>query len=279
MSDAVRDTGRRAAQLGRRTGNSGLLDGLARLGLAARGLVYVIVGWLAIQVALGGGDRQTDRTGALNAIAAKPFGRLLLLVLALGFAGYALWQLTEAAYGHNDEDKDAKRTAKRLSSLGKGLLYGTFCVSALRLATGSGGGGGDKQQPLTARVLSVGGGRFLVGLVGVAVICGGGYLAVSGLRQKFEDKLDTQRMSEATRKVAEAVGTVGLVARGVVFALAGLFLVQAAVTFDPRRAKGLDATLQTIAARPYGLWLLGVTAFGLLAFGFYSFIEAVYRRL
>ncbi len=247
------------------------VEALARLGLAARGLVYVVIGVIAVQIALGK-KGEADRNGALGAIREQPFGEVLLVVLAIGFAGYAAWRLLEAAVGHQDEH-GGKKVAKRLGSLARGLLYASFSVTTLTFV--STGGSQDKTKPLTARVMAMTGGQLLVGAAGVAVIGGGLYIAYRGLSKKFLKKLTLP--SPTSRTLAERLGTAGLVGRGLVFCLLGGFLVDAAVTFDPNKAKGLDAALKTLAQQAFGTFLLFVAAVGLLAFGAWSFVEARYR--
>lgn len=260
----------------RQAGDSKPVEGLARLGLAARGLVYVVIGLLALQIAFGGGGK-ADRSGALAAIRDQPFGEVLLVVLVIGFAGYAAWRLLQAAAGHQDEEDEKKRIVKRLGSLARGVLYASFAVTTLTFVTS--GGSKDKTTPETARALGLPGGQVLVFLVGAAVIGGGIYMAYRGITTKFEKRLDLGSASPTTRTVATRVGTAGLVGRGLVFVLIGGFLIDAAVTFDPKKAKGLDAALKTLAQQAFGSVLLIVAALGLLAFGAWSFVEARYRKV
>lgn len=252
------------------------VEALARLGLAARGLIYTVIGILAVKVAFGRPGK-ADRNGALAAIKGQPFGGLLLVVLAIGFAGYATWRLLEAAVGHHDAEEGRKRTVKRFGSLARGVLYASFAVTTLRFVTS--GGGSDKTKPLTARLMAVTGGQLLVGLIGAAVIGGGLYMAYRGISKKFLKRLDLGSASASTRTVCERIGVAGLVGRGVVFCLLGWFLIQAAVAFDPNKAKGLDAALKTVAQEPFGQFLLAAAAAGLLAFGAWSFVEARYRKV
>ncbi len=247
------------------------VEALARLGLAARGLVYVVIGLIAVQIAVGKGG-EADRNGALGAIRKQPFGQVLLVVLAVGFAGYAAWRLLEAAVGHQDE-QGGKKLMKRLGSLVRALLYGSFAITTLTFV--SSGGSQDRTRPLTARVMAMTGGQLLVGAAGVAVIGGGLYMAYRGLSRKFLKKLTLP--SPTSRTLAKRLGTAGLVGRGLVFCLIGGFLVEAAVTFDPKKAKGLDAALKTLAQQAFGTVLLLIAALGLLAFGAWSFVEARYR--
>jgi Na+/H+ antiporter NhaD/arsenite permease-like protein len=265
-----------AKQAARRAHNSDAVEWLARLGLVARGVIWLTVGLLAAQVARGDTER-ADKNGALEAIKDKPFGELLLVVLAVGFLGYAAWRLLEGAVGNRDESDDRKRWAKRLGSLFRGAIYLFLAGSTAKFLVR--GGSDDKTQPLTARIMAATGGRTVVLLIGAGLVVGGLAMAYRGLRQKFEDLVELDRMPDPLKAVTRVVGTSGLVSRGLVFALIGGFLIDAAVTFDPDKAKGLDATLKTVAHQPFGRVVLFVGAVGLLAFALWSWIEARYRKL
>ncbi len=255
------------------------LHRLARLGLAARGVTYLLIGLLAVQVALGRGRQESDQNGALQTVARQPFGTLLLWLLALGFAGYAAWRLTEVALGETGGDRGAKG---RVKSLVRALAYASLCFTTVSLLTGKGNSsGGSARQSvfLTAKAMQHGWGRALVGVVGVILVGVGGMLVVEGVRRKFEKYLRLNEMSASTRAVVEKLGMFGTAARGLVFALAGFLLVSAAVTFDPDKARGLDGALKSLARSGPGPWLLGVVALGLVAFGLYGLAEARYRRV
>ena len=274
-----------AQHAARRAADSEWTDRLARLGFCARGLIYVIVGAIAFEIARSpksGADEEASKEGALREIADRSFGRPLLVVLAVGLAGYALWRATEALWGRRDEDDDTKRLAKRAFSGARAILYAAFCVSTVRFATRSspsGGGGDQQEESWTARVLDWPAGQLLVGAVGAGLIGGGLYVAYRGLAQKFEKRLDTSDMGPTTGLVVDVLGTLGLAARGLVFSVAGFLLVKAAIDFNPEEATGVDGTLRVIAHQAYGQVLLTVTAVGLVAYGLYSFAEARYRRL
>ncbi len=283
--DAVVHEAKRGA---RRAGNSEWLDRAARIGFAARGLLYLTVAFLAASIAFGRSGQSADKQGAVLALAGTPLGTLLLVLLVGGLTGLGLWQLTEAVWGRRQEDNDAKRTAKRGASAGKAVLYLALAASALSVLlsgkrsskAGAGAGGGtQKESAWTARVLDLPAGRILVILAGLALVGAGGWLVLRGLRRKFEKHIDTASMPDQLGRVATTVGLLGHVARGVVAGLAGLLLVKAALDYDPEEAKGVDGTLRTIAEQPYGKLLLLLAAAGLAAFGLYSFVEARYRRL
>ncbi len=261
------------------------MDWLARLGFCSRGVVYAVIGLLGLNIAWRGtsGDASASKEGALREISERYFGRSLLLVLAVGLAGYAMWRLSEALWGKRDEDDDAKRTAKRLLSAGKAGTYLVLLASTLKFVSegpSAGGSQGDEQeQTMTARVLELPGGRVAVIAVGLALIAGGLYVIYRGLAQKFDKRLDTSEMGPVMGRAVDVAGTYGLLARGLVFALLGFVLVKAAVDFDPEKANGIDGTLKLIASHAYGTILLTATALGLIAYGIYSLAEARYRQL
>jgi hypothetical protein len=266
-------TAHRAKSSARNAEGSTPVDRLARFGLVCRGLVWLVVGGLAVDVALGGHAR-ADRQGALEVIRDQPLGGPLLALLGAGFAGYAAWRLLQAVVGHRDAD-GAKRWLKRTASLARGGLYGGLAVSTVKFLLA--GPEGDSTAPLTARVMRHSGGQLLIGVVGIGLILGGLVMAVRGAKQDFDDKL--KPVPRDLRGVVKVVGTAGLVGRGLVFALIGGFLLEAAVSFDPAKAKGLDAALKSLAHEPYGRGLIGLAAAGLVAFALWSFAEARWRKV
>lgn len=264
-------------RLARKAEGSDAADWGARAGLVARGVLWFVMSLLAFKVALGGSG-QADKTGALSALRDQPLGQLLLLVLAAAFAAHAVFRLLEGTVGRRDEDDDQKRWLKRLWSLGRVVVYGFLSFSTARfLASGGGGGGGEDARKPTAQVMSLPAGAWLVGLIGVGIVIAGLVMTVRGVRQDFTDRLDlpTGRMA----RVVRAVGMAGLGGRGLVYALVGSFLVRAAVTFDPDKAKGLDASLKALAAQPFGTALLLLAAAAMLSYAAWSFLEARYRDL
>lgn len=269
------DSAAKAQSTARDVEDSDAVHGLARLGLAARGLVWLVIGLLALSVLLGGSE-QIDQGGALREVADKPFGTVLLVVLAVGFFGHALWRLLSAAVGHSDED-GAKRWLKRAGSLLRGLVYASLGVAVVRFLTA--GASSDKTKSVTADVMAATGGRWLVGLGGLVAIGIGIAMAVRGVRQDHADKLESWRMPAGLRRPAVRIGVVGQIGRGAVFTLIGAFLLRAAWLFDPEQAKGLDAALATVSQQPYGKALLALAVLGVLAFAIWSFVEALYKKL
>lgn len=248
---------------------------LARLGIAARGLVWLVLAVLAFSV-VRGRSAQTDQAGALRELAQAPFGEPLLLALAVGFLGYGVYCALSAAVGHRDES-GLTRARHRLTSLGKAGVYLMLCVSTVSfLARGSGGASASSR---TADVMSRPGGRTAVLLAGVAVIVVGVVMAGRGLARRHAACLEDYRVPDALRMPAIVVGLVGHVGRGVVVALVGMFLARAAILFDPQQAKGLDAALQSVVEQPYGRSLLSLAVVGMLAYALWSFFESAYRDI
>lgn len=264
-----------AGGVARQAANSDWLNRLARLGFVAKGIVYALIGVLALQVATGSSER-TDQKGALQKVAEQPFGSLVLWLMALGFAAYAAWRFSEAAWGRRDEPDEKKRTAKRIGSAANGLVYLFFGVLAVKTVLG---GSSSSQRGWTAKALDHTGGQTLVVVVGLVVIVIAIGLAVRGLKTDFEKHLDVAHMSPTTYSAVRRLGQIGYVCRGGVFALVGIFVIKAAVDHKPGQARGFDVALKSVAHAPFGQFLLIVAALGLLCFGAYCLAEARYRRL
>ena len=250
---------------------------LARAGLFARGVAFGIIGVLALELALGDGGKATNQKGALQTIAQGTFGKLLLVLLALGLAGYAIWRLVRAALGHGKEQSDS--TGERIGALGSGVTYVLVCATAIEILAGSGSSSSGSPQKATAGVLGWTGGPVLVGIAGVFVVGIGIYQVYKGLSRKFLDTTKTELMEPPTEAAFTTLGIFGHVARGVVFALAGDGIFRAAIQYDPDKARGLDGALNDLAHASYGGWLLGLVALGLIGFAGYSIADARYRRV
>lgn len=263
----------------RRAADNPWAERLARLGLGARGVLFIVLGILTFRVAFGHTKDQASQKGALQEIAAQPGGLILVWIVAIGLIGYALWRLASAALGPV-ADPVATDAKQRVKALAEGIGYGAVAIIAVKVATGSGssssGGGGQKQ---TATVLSWPGGQFLVGLVGLVIIGVGVFYVVDGVKADFTKELKLGGMSPTARKAVIALGRFGRIAQGVVFGIIGVLVMIAAVQFDPNKAKGLDGALKTLAAQPYGKWVLGIIALGFLAYGVYGLAEAKLRRV
>ena len=264
------------ASAARRAHRSDPAEWGARSGLVARGLLWLVVGMLAANVALGDRGSHPSKSGALATVRDQPLGEVLLAALAVAFAGHAAFRLLEGTVGRRDEDDERKRWLKRAWSLCRVGVYGFFAVSTVRFLLGGGSSAENASKP-TAEVMSWPAGRWLVGAVGAGVVIAGLVMVVRGVRQDFTDKLDLP--SGTARTVVERVGTAGLAGRGLVYALVGGFLVDAAARFDPHRAKGLDASLRALTDAPMGPLLLWCAVAALLSFALWSFLEARYRSL
>jgi hypothetical protein len=260
----------------RKAARSDTLARVARAGLAARAAIYLLIGVLAISLAAGHTSSEDDQRGALQQLSRHVAGHLLVWVIAVGLAGYALWRFSEAAFGVVGEGRKA---GPRVKSFFRGCIYSVFSLSAFEIAlyrpTGS---QAAQQEDISAKVMRHSGGRMVVGIVGAIVVVVGLSLVWEGLTRKFEKYLDMAAMAPETRRVVEVLGVVGTVARGFVFALAGVFVIQAAWDYQPRKAAGLDGALRSLRDHQAGPWLLGLVALGLVAFGIYGFAEARWRR-
>ena len=248
-----------------------------RVGFVARGIVYILIGVLAVQIAFGHGGAQADRQGALQQIASEPFGDTMLWILAVGFGCMTLWQAFTAVFGEDGE----KKKGPRLVCAGSAVLYASVCWGTAAFAAGGGSqsGGDTKSRDWTATALKLPAGQVLVAIAGVVLFGVGVGIVVQALRRTFLKKLRTGEMGRRTEQVVTALGLGGTAARGVVFAAAGVFVLIAAVTFDPHKAKGIDATLRSFAHTPAGPWLLVLVAVGMMLFGLFSFASARWRRL
>ena len=249
---------------------------LARAGLAARGVIYLLIGWVAVLVALGHSSREADQQGALQLLAGKPYGLVSLLLLGIGFAAYALWRLSEAAFGVTGEGNGA---GARLTSLGRAVIYAGFAYLTFTVISGTQRSQSRQQQDMTATAMQHAAGRWLVGIVGLIVVVIGLVVVGQGARRTFMKYLQASQMSPRTRRVVELLGVVGTIARGLVFALAGVLVIDAAITHQASESGGLDKALLTLRNQPYGEFLMMLAALGLVVFGIYGLCEARWRRV
>lgn len=277
-----RDIGRRIAAkaTGRRSAKRAPLRLLGRAGFFARGLMYVVIGWIALEIAFGKTSQQADKNGALQAFGRSPGGEIALWVLAVGFFGMAVWRLSEAAFGTPETDRK-KAVWTRLTAFAKAVAYGVIGYTVIDYAIGAGGSQSSDQQSvdLTATLMRHPGGRVLVAVIGLVLVGAGLFLAFQAWRQRFKKNLMLDDMGRRTRQAVEWLGRIGGIARGAVFVTAGVFLVVAAADAQPGQAKGIDSSLRQLAATPGGPWLLVIVALGLIMFGLFSGCEARWRRV
>jgi len=252
--------------------DSDWIDWVARAGLVAYGVVYVLIGWLALQLAWGDRSGKPSSSGALRELAQQPFGEILLWIVSIGMFLLALWQLVEAGFGHRDED-GKKRVAKRLASAGKAIVYIVIGYSGVKIAIGS-GSSGKGEETFTAKLMNLPAGQVLVAAVGLAIIGFGVFQLYRAWTEGFADKLDSEGRSGKSGTAYIAFGKAGYTARGVAFAIVGGLFVYAAVTHDAKKSGGLDQALFEVLDQPFGPFLLTLVALGLVCFGLFTFAQA-----
>ncbi|MEU9311763.1 DUF1206 domain-containing protein [Streptomyces sp. NPDC048256] len=276
-TSALAHNGRVGAE---RAARGSVTKGAAKAGLAARGVIYLLVGLLALQIAFGDGSQQADRQGALEEISQKPFGAVLLWALGIGLVGMALWRLSETVFG--GAGADGRSAKKRLLALVRCGFYSFVAYSVLAFAAGSGSGGGsgdEQSRDVTARALELPAGQWIVGAGGAGIIVAGVWIGARAVMRSYRKHLRLGEMSPRMRRLVDITGVGGGAARGVVFAAAGVFAVRAAVEYQPDEAKGIDDTLRSFAGTPAGPGLLACVAAGLVLFGLFSFAMARWRKV
>lgn len=261
-----------------------------RVAIGTQGVLYVILGLLAVQVAFGHGGAKASQRGAIEAVARQPLGRVLLVFVAIGVACHAAWRLLLAWRGEPGADDDGKSVAKRAANVGRALIYSSFTVAAVSLAISGGGssadasggaggpGSGSKEQQSTAFVLSWPAGRWLVIAVGLGIIGGGLWNVKRAVTRSFLDKLDCTSVTDNRERVVEIVGVVGYLARAFCYALVGWFLINAGWQHDSSETQGLDGALHEFATTSYGTWLLSLLAVGLVLFGLFRIVDGLLRK-
>lgn len=255
---------------------------LARLGYAIKGVVYLIIGLLAVQLAAGVGGKVTDQKGALQTISSLPFGKFLLVVVTIGLFAFALWCFVQALFDTEGKGSKAKGIIARIGYAAVGIGYAAIGFGALQLVMGSGSAGKSSNtntQDWTALLLKQPFGVALVVIAGLVVLGVAVYLYSKAYTAKFQNRLSLTGLNAQVRRMVIGVGRLGYAALGVVFTIIGIFMMVAAVQHNPSEAKGLDGALQELTQQPFGQFLLGIVALGLIAYGIYSFVEARYRRI
>lgn len=274
----MREMTQEAQRLGDRTRHSDWLDHAIRAGLVAYGVVHLLIAWLALQLALGDQSGKASSQGAMHQLAQQPFGEVLVWAVAIGMFLLVLWRLLEAFLGHRDEE-GGKRLRKRLTSGLKAVLYGTIGVSALQVATGSGGssGGGSKgsgSDSTTAKLMDLPAGQWIVAAVGLAIIGYGANLVRRGWTEKFAEHLDAEGRSGDTGRAYLLFGKVGHVAKGLAIGVVGGLFVYAGVTHESKKSGGLDVALHQVLEQPFGPFLLAAIAVGIGCYGLFCFARA-----
>ncbi len=266
-------------QVKNRTGaaiNNVWVERLVELGYGMRGILYLVIGVTAAQVALGARGAPKDATGAIQEMGSQPFGQFLLILMAIGLTGYALWGFIRAIWDPLNKGHDPKGMIARLGYLWSGLSYGVLVLPTVQFLQGRGGSSGQtaQTQDLTARLLHAPFGVWIIGLIGLLAIAAGVGQFYYAYKEQFRQDLRLNKLPTNQRRWVERLGQWGYAARGVVFALIGIFLIQAARTYDPSKAQGLDGALLQLGHQPYGTVLLAAVALGLICFGVFSIVSA-----
>jgi hypothetical protein len=269
MTDGIQHHARKAEAAARSSARGGWLQTLGKVGYAAQGVVWLLLGWIALQLALGSGSsEEATQQGALARLADNALGRVLLVVMVVGLVAYGVWQAVEAIWGHTRQEQK-KRLAKRVASAGKAVLSLALAATAVGLLVGSRGGSGSSPEQATSGVLSAPGGVALVVVAGLALLVLGAYLVYRGVTASFREKLEPG----VDRRVI-AAGRVGYAGRGVAVAVVGVLLVLAAARHDPEQAGGLDAAFTALLQLPLGAVVLGAVALALMFCGVYQVVVA-----
>jgi len=262
---------------GRRVARSRWIGVAGRVGLAAQGVCFGIIGVLAIGLALGAGGSASDPQGALNALARHGWSRILLVLICVGFAGYTVWRFAQALFDRGGMGADGGGLFRRAIQLVQGTTYAFLTYGAAKTLVGARVRAGGERRA-AAGMLGWPGGREIVALIGVVLLVTAVVLGYWALSRRFRESLRIEEMGERTERFVTAAGVVGLSALGVVAAVVAWFLLKAAVAFDSNSPVGLGGALSKLAHASYGGWLLGCTAAGLIVFGVFDLLQARYHR-
>ncbi|MDQ0483537.1 DUF1206 domain-containing protein [Guptibacillus hwajinpoensis] len=255
------------------------IRGFARMGYIAKGMVYVVIGVLAAQAALGPGGKTTDSKGAFTTIASKPFGEALLWLLALGLIGYASWKIIQAFKDPDNKGSGMGALGSRIGYFSSAIIHLFLAYNAVSIIMRAGSSSSSSKQSWSAKLLGQPYGQWVLGFVGLCFIAFGIYQAVRAYKKSFMKHLKQHEMHNQEEWWGKRVGQFGFTARGVVFGLIGVFIIQTAITADPDKTKGFDGALSELAKQSYGAILLGIVAFGLIAYGIFMFVIAKNRRM
>lgn len=252
----------------------------ARFGYIAKGLVYLMVGVLAALAAFGPGGDTTGTSGALQSLAAIPFGEVALWFIGIGLIGYIMWDFIKAIKDPENEGTDARGLIKRTGYFISGLIYSNLAFGAIKLASNTGSAGGENsEKTISAKLMEQPFGVWLVGIVGAIIIGYGIYELYSGAKEKFMSTFKTYEMNDKERKIARLSGKIGLISRGIVLSMVGFFFIRTAYTNNPNESKGLGGALTELANQPFGQLLLAIVAAGLILYGIYQIIKGRYQQM
>jgi hypothetical protein len=246
----------------------------------ARALVYATIGVLAGQVAIGEGGRTTDTHGAIEALGRGMFGEILLVLVAVGLTGYAVWRFIQGIADTDGKGSDMKGIAVRAGYVGSGLINLGLAYAAVRMLIGARGSGGNAAREWSARLLQAPMGPTLLIVAGAIVVGVGLYQFYKAFSEKFRKKLETGGMNPEARRWAIRISKIGLSTRGIVYMLIGMFLMRAATEANPGRAEDVGGAMRQVGAQSHGgAILLGMIALGFIAYAGYALVNAFYRRI
>lgn len=257
------------------------IERMARVGFAAKALLYVVVGVLALQAARGVGGQTTGMHGALSEILEKPFGRTLLIIVALGLLGYAAWRIVEGVWDPERRGSDAKGYALRASFIGRGLAHGALAIQAIRVALKQVGDeeDGKATKEAASAAMDIPLGEWIVIAVALGIAGYGMYQLYRAAVAKLSKQLDFGALRAEAGKWIIPICRFGIAARGVVFMMIGVLLFRAGRDQNAEEAGGIGTALRELGGGEYGQLILGVVAAGMIAYGIYEAIQARYRRI
>ncbi len=259
---------------------SPLMDRLTRLGYAVKGIIYITIGFIAFRGVLGKSSTPADQFGAIATFGRLPYAKVLLWVILIGLISYSLWGLIRAFLDPYHKGTDMKGLLTRGGYLLSAITYAVLVLPTYHLITGAGRGASSNQTgQFLVRLMAMHSGRYLVGIIGIGIIAAGLYQIYMGIDLKFDQQFKPYALSSEQLRLANQVGRFGTIARGIVFALVGYIFLLAGYYDRPGQTPGFDGAFRFLAQQPYGLWLLGIVAAGLIAFGVYSLMGSAWFRL
>jgi len=261
-----------------------IAETMARIGYAARGLIFFVIGLLALLLAFRNGGKTTDQQGAIAAIGSQPEGRILLCIVLTGVISYSLWGLIQVVINPFNKNNDLKGVSERIGYLFSAIAYAFLAIPTYDLITGGSrpavnGKQGVQTQNYVAEILTMPFGQWVVALVAIPVILFGIFQISKGIMPHFGRGLHLIKLTSSQLKWVKTLGRFGIISRGIIITLVGIFLINAAYTSNSKNAMGFSSTLMSLISQPYGRWLMGIIALGLMALGVYDFFIVLFFRL
>jgi hypothetical protein len=258
----------------------GVLELLARTGFFVKGTLYMIVGTLALEAAIGSGGQLTGTEGALMTVLVRPFGQVMLIIAAVGLFGYAVWRILQGLLDPDHLGTQWRAKALRASYVGRGLLHGLIAFQAVRIYRGLPTSGSGERK-IAAEAFRWPLGDWLVILAGLVLITFGIQQLYAALTCKLEPNLKVNNLRQEAGEWAVSISRFGVGARAVVFMMFGWFVIQAGWSRDSSEVPTTPVLMRILAAQPgeLGDWMLGIMAAGLIAYGFYQLVHARYLRI